>query len=86
MNEFWELRIFLQAEFEVTLERAVHRALERDGTVQGVRESYAKRYIPGQRMYLKTVRPQTIADVMVDNNDVSTPSLYMVDHGTLKGR
>ncbi len=85
LNEFWELRIFLRAEFEVTIERAVHRALERDGTIQGVRADYAKRYVPGQRMYLETVRPQTIADVVVDNTDLSTPRMYMVDHGPLKG-
>ena len=82
LNEFWELRIFLQAEFAVTIERAVHRALERDGTIQGVRESYMRRYVPGQTIYLETVRPQTLADVVVDNNDLSTPSLHMVNHPT----
>ena len=85
LNEYWDLRIFVQSEFGVTIERAIHRALERDGTIQGVRASYLKRYVPGQRIYLETIRPQERADIVVDNNDLSNPSLRVVNGpGTLK--
>lgn len=37
-------------------------------------------------MYLETVVPQALADMVVDNDDLSTPGLHMVTHPTtLKG-
>lgn len=80
LNDLWDFRVFVQVELELTVERAIRRALERDGKADGVRERYHKRYVPGQQIYLQTVKPHEVADVVVDNNDLSAPTLRRVDH------
>lgn len=32
-----------------------------------------KKYIPGQKLYLESVHPQSLADVVIDNNDFTQP-------------
>lgn len=45
------------------------------GGVEAVRERYRRRYIPGQELYFSRCAPQEIADVVIDNTDVSDPKL-----------
>lgn len=73
LREYWDYSIFVHAEFETTLERAVQRDASQFESEQAVRERYLKRYIPGQRLYLERCKPLRMADVVVDNNDLSRP-------------
>lgn len=50
------------------------------GTAAAVQARYERRYIPGQRLYLRAVRPQERADVVVENNDPEHPRLVF-PHG-----
>ena len=43
--------------------------------VDEVRRRYEERYVPGQRLYLSSVRPERWASVIVDNNDPASPVL-----------
>jgi uridine kinase len=45
------------------------------GSADAVRERYEKRYLPGQRIYDTEAQPQARADVVVDNSDVTAPTL-----------
>ena len=60
-------------DFEVALKRAEQRDLSLFGTIEEVRRRYLERYIPGQRLYLGSVRPELLASVVIDNNDPATP-------------
>ncbi len=40
-----------------------------------VRQRYAERYVPGQRLYLTEAQPEQHASVVVDNNDAAHPRL-----------
>jgi uridine kinase len=75
INDYWDFRIFIDVDFDVTLQRA----LARDGVIMGgqerTRERYLTKYYPGQRLYLNLVRPWEIADVVVNNNDYDNPQL-----------
>ncbi len=72
---FWDFRIFVDADFEVAVERACVRDRSRFRSADKVREVLRRRYVPGQTLYLETVRPLEKADVVVDNNDFQKPSL-----------
>jgi uridine kinase len=69
LNDLWDFRIFVQIE----LDESIRRGVARDGLE--TEQLYRKRYAPGQRLYLESVRPVQLADVIVDNADVEHPSL-----------
>jgi len=74
IREYWDLSVFIRADFEVTSKRAEKRDLEMLGSVANVRRRYEQRYIPGQKLYLSEVQPERLASLVVDNNDISNPS------------
>ncbi|MBD3349648.1 MAG: uridine kinase [Candidatus Eisenbacteria bacterium] len=73
MRSWWDYSVFVEAGFDVTLQRALTRDLELFGTEEAVRERYEKRYIPGERMYLERDRPREHADVVFMNDDPARP-------------
>lgn len=76
LNDHWDFRIFLDVDFDVSIERDIRRSVEEGGTSDGLlEERQHKRYMPGQQLYLQSVRPKELADVVVDNNDLETPRL-----------
>lgn len=75
INDFWNFRIFIEADFETILNRVTTRKrdLEYFKTEDLLLTKYHKRYIPGQKIYLRTVSPELKADVIIDNNDYCNP-------------
>ena len=71
----WDFSIFVSARFETTLARAQKRDAVLFGGIDEVRERYARRYIPGQQIYLNECRPAERATVVVDNNDPDSPQI-----------
>jgi uridine kinase len=71
----WDLTVFVDVPFEVTLRRAQQRDAALFGDTQGVTRRYRERYIPGQRLYLEACRPRQRADVVVENSDPGQPAL-----------
>jgi uridine kinase len=77
LNDCWDYRIFVHADFEIALERALVRDEKLFGSAENARARYVNRYIPGQRIYLQTIQPQRLVDVVVDNNDPARPRLLL---------
>lgn len=75
LRGFWDFAIFVHADFETTLARALSRDLPLFGSETEIRRRYRVRYIPGERLYLGRHRPQERADVVVLNDDPDAPSL-----------
>lgn len=71
----WDFRVFVAVSFDETLRRALVRDAPALGSTEEVERRYRVRYIPGQKLYLATARPEEAADVVVDNNDPSRPLL-----------
>lgn len=67
----WELVVFLDVPFEVT----VARMAVRDGTDPDPAHPSMRRYVEGQRRYLRECTPQRRADVLIDNADPARPRL-----------
>jgi uridine kinase len=75
IRDDFDLSIFVKAGFDVTVARAESRDLELFGSIENVRHRYAERYVPGQRLYLDSIRPESLATVVVDNNDPLRPEI-----------
>jgi uridine kinase len=66
---FWDATIYLDVPFEIT----VCRAAGRDGWPADVEAVENRRYVEGQRLYLRECNPQAVASVVVDNSDLARP-------------
>jgi uridine kinase len=51
----------------------VRRAAERDGWSAEVEAVENRRYVEGQRLYLRECDPQAVASIVVDNSDLARP-------------
>jgi uridine kinase len=70
----WDLRIFVSAAFEKTLDRARTRDQTPSRSRTEVERRYRSRYIPSQQFYFDTVRPADHADIIVHNDDLRQPA------------
>lgn len=77
----WDFTVFVQAGFDVTVERAIGRAAGREWETpaqeEALRERYRTRYVAGQRLYLDSVGPAERADVVVENGYLARPRLRL---------
>jgi uridine kinase len=72
---YWDIKIFLDVSFDVTLQRAIKRAKDQEtlDSEQDIIDLYNRRYIPGQRLYFQEATPQEKADILIDNSDYDDP-------------
>jgi uridine kinase len=70
----WDLRIFVSATFEKTLDRARIRDQTPFRSATEVEQRYRSRYIPSQRFYFETIRPTEHADIIVYNDEPLRPA------------
>ncbi|HEY6357192.1 MAG TPA: hypothetical protein VIX35_03045 [Vicinamibacterales bacterium] len=75
LRPYWDFSIFVRAEFEVTVARAEARDHHLFGSTAHVRQRYAERYVPGQRLYLAEAQPELYASIVVENTDAAHPTL-----------
>ena len=75
--QYWDLKIFLDVNFEISLERALNRKKDQQylGSTKEIIDKYHKRYIPGEKLYLQEVRPKEKADIVINNNDFNNPQI-----------
>jgi uridine kinase len=77
LNDCWDYRIFIEVDSAVALERGLARDAGWMGSDEIARERYEKRYVPGERLYLDSVRPWELADAIVGNTIVTAPELRL---------
>jgi len=71
LRDVWDLSIFLDAPFDVTIPRGAGR-----GAGWGSPDVHAasnQRYIEGERLYLRECEPQTLANFVIDYSDLAVP-------------
>jgi uridine kinase len=86
----WDFSVFVEVDFEVSVSRGIARdtagrSVEKmnehtstEGlTPESLREKYDRRYVPGQQIYLRQVKPKEKASVVLDNNDWDHPNLIL---------
>lgn len=70
---YWDVKIFVEIDFQTSLNRALERDLYLFGSREEIEMRYNERYIPGQKIYLEAEHPQEKADIVIDNNDFMKP-------------
>ena len=75
LEGLWEYRVFVKVAFEVALQRALQRDQFLFGSADAVQQRYTRRYIPAQRFYLETIRPEEKADLVIEHDDPLSPIL-----------
>jgi uridine kinase len=76
--DYWDIKIFIDIPFEESLRRALRRDRYLFGGSQAIEERYTRRYIPGQKLYLELCHPKTMADIVIQNEDPSDPTLEII--------
>jgi uridine kinase len=72
---FWDYKIFLDVDFLVAIPRACSRYPDFFTAPDKFLSHYCQRYMKGNRIYLEAVRPQDLADIVIDNNDFAHPEI-----------
>ena len=75
LADVWDIRIWVEAPFGVTVPRAVSRDRARGDASTDLEARYERRYVQGQLMYINQCEPMKRADIIVYNEDVSRPRL-----------
>jgi uridine kinase len=83
LNHYWDYRIFVDISFETSLARALQRDVSLLGDSHMVKQKYEHRYMPAQRLYLEAVNPQSLADVVVHNNNPEEPEITILTDARL---
>ena len=68
---YWDASVFLRTDFAVS----VARCASRDGSSPDPAALSNRRYVEGQRLYLRTCQPEAKATIVVDYNNLSAPSI-----------
>ena len=71
LRRHWDFSVFLQVDFTVS----VPRQAGRDGTDPDPAAPGNRRYVQGQRLYLRTCRPQRHASMVIDNTDLDRAAI-----------
>ncbi|TDW87068.1 uridine kinase [Kribbella pratensis] len=75
LDTFWDLRIYVAVSFETVLRRGAARDAAWMDSLAAAEERYRTRYIPGEQLYVDQVRPAERAQLIVNNEDPTSPTV-----------
>ncbi len=77
LAEYWDFKIFLDVPFGITVKRAFKRIKDKKylHSKADILNKYKKRYVPGQKIYIKNVNPKEKTDIVINNTDFNNPIL-----------
>ncbi|WP_327637078.1 uridine kinase [Kribbella sp. NBC_00482] len=75
LDGYWDLRIYVDVSFETVLRRGAARDAAWMDSLAAAEERYRTRYIPGEQMYVDQVHPAERAQLIVNNEHPSNPTL-----------
>lgn len=75
LYDYWDLRIYVHVSFETVLRRGIERDQAWMPSAAAAEHRYRTRYIPGEQLYVDQVRPAERADLVVDNENPSNPTI-----------
>ena len=74
LRDYFDLRVWIDCSFSTALTRALKRRQERLSTSATIR-AYDTIYFPAQRLHVQVDDPRTAADLIVDNDPYSLPTI-----------
>jgi uridine kinase len=72
LTGYWDYSIFLRVGFDTSIPRC---AQARPELSPDPRAESNRRYVDGQRIYLRTCEPEKLATIVIDNEDLDAPSI-----------
>jgi uridine kinase len=75
INDYWDLRIWLEIDAELSVGRGIERDREMEGSVEAAEALHRDRYLVGELLYIEEVDPRSFVEVIVDNTDFDSPRL-----------
>ena len=75
INAYWDLRIWVEIDAELSVRRGIERDAEMEGDADGAEALHRDRYLAGELLYIDEVDPRSFVDVIVDNTDFDNPRL-----------
>lgn len=75
INAWWDLRILVDVDAATSIARAVERDAGENGQRDVIEKKYCLRYEPAWQIYVERERPESKANVIVQNRDVKNPTL-----------
>ena len=75
INAYWDLRIWVEIDAELSVRRGVARDAEFVGSTRESEALHRDRYHAGELLYIAEVDPRSLVDVIVDNTDFAHPRL-----------
>jgi uridine kinase len=73
LNQHWDLRIWLEVDPEVSIQRGIARDQGREGAE--TEALHRGRYLPAERLYMAEVDPARLAEVVIDNTALAHPRI-----------
>ena len=75
LADLWTVSVYLRISPEESLRRALIRDVDLFGSAEQVRARYLTRYLPGQAIYRAEADPESMADIVVDNERADEPHI-----------
>jgi uridine kinase len=75
VTALWDYRIWLDVSPEVSLARGIARDTAREGSEAAAASLHHDRYHTAEQIYLAEVDPRSVADVVIDNEDLTRPQI-----------
>lgn len=75
INSYWDLRIWVEIDAELSVRRGIERDVEIEGSVEEAEALHRDRYLVGELLYIDEVNPRSFVEVIVDNTDIDKPRL-----------
>lgn len=76
INQF-DFKIFVETDFEIARKRGAKREEKAFGSLIKAEEIFKKRYHAASKLYLEEHAPQLFSDIVVNNDDIDYPTLYI---------
>ena len=73
-DEFWDVRIWLDVDESLSLERGISRDTDMEGREEAQR-LHRDRYHASERIYIAEADPVGRADIVIDNRDFDEPAI-----------
>jgi uridine kinase len=73
INAYWDLRIWIEIDAELSVRRGIERDAEMDGGAEEAEALHRDRYLVGEQLYIHEVDPRSFVEVILDNTDFDNP-------------
>ena len=75
INCYWDLRIWIEVDPELSVRRGIARDVAMDGSPEEAAILHRDRFLAGELLYIEEVDPRSFVEVIIDNTDFDRPRL-----------